>query len=299
MTRNNRNEKISLRKEKITISILFLAPVFILLGVFFFYSIFYSFRTSLYNWNGIKVPKFVGLANWKQLFNDTAFWKATVNNLKLIIVSVGVELPLGLVLALFLDNHGKKVNIFKVLWFLPFLMSSAAIGVLFSYLVNNYTGPISGMLKSWFEIKMPSLLGNSKYAFWTVGFAVVWQFVPYYMIYYLAGLSSIPVEMYEAAVMDGATRTQYTFKCAIPMLMPTITNAIVLQLIGSLKSFDLFYVMTMGVSNTELMATYMYKQTFQMTRMGYGSAIASAMFVIITSIALITVRILRKVGDNT
>ena len=146
---------------------------------------------------------------------------------------------------------------------------------------------------------MPSLLGNSKYAFWTVGFAVVWQFVPYYMIYYLAGLSSIPVEMYEAAVMDGATRTQYTFKCAIPMLMPTITNAIVLQLIGSLKSFDLFYVMTMGVSNTELMATYMYKQTFQMTRMGYGSAIASAMFVIITSIALITVRILRKVGDNT
>lgn len=291
----------NLKREKNMVRVLFLLPIFILIGVFIFYSIYFCFRASLYNWNGVgelTADKLNNFGNWKALFKDKEFWHAATNNIKMIFVSVFGQLPIGLIMALFIDYYEKAAKPFKVLWFLPYLMSSSTIGLLFSYLVNNYTGPIAGMLKTFFDVKMPSLLGNPEHAFSVVAIAVIWQFVPFYMIYYLAGLSSIPVELYEASVIDGATRLQYTFKCAIPMIAPTIKNAIVLQLIGSLKYFDLIYVMTQGAQKTELMATYMYKTTFQMTRMGYGSAIAAAMFLIITFLALITVKFLNRKGDD-
>lgn len=291
----------SLKREKNIVRVAFLLPVFFFVCVFIFYSIYFCFRASMHDWNGVGAltsENFNGLHNWQRLLKDSDFWKAAVNNIKMIFISICGQLPIGLLLALFVDTYGKKAGPFKIIWFLPYLMSSATIGILFAYVVNNYNGPIAGMLKTFFDIKMPSLLGNPQYAFATVSVAVVWQFVPFYMIYYLAGLSSIPVELYEAAVIDGAARWQYVVKCAIPMIMPTIKNAIVLQLIGSLKYFDLFYVMTQGASNTELMATYMYKQTFQHTRMGYGSAIAAAMFLIITLLALTTVKLLNRKGDD-
>ena len=114
------------------------------------------------------------------------------------------------------------------------------------------------------------------------------------MIYFLAGLSSLPVEIYEAAIIDGATRGQYFWRVAMPFMKGTIKSAAVLSLIGSLKYFDLIYVMTQGGPNgaTELMATYMYKNAFQIFKMGYGSTVASAMFVIITAIALLTLKAL-------
>lgn len=291
----------TLKREKNIIRVVFLIPVFFFLCIFIFYSIFFCFRASLHDWNGVgplSSDNFVGLHNWQRLLEDADFWKASINNIKMIFISICGQLPIGLLLALFVDTYGRKANAFKIVWFLPYLMSSATIGILFAYVVNNYNGPIAGMMKLFFDLKMPSLLGNPEYAFNTVAVAVVWQFVPFYMIYYLAGLSSIPVELYEAAVIDGANRTQYVVKCAIPMIMPTIKNAVVLQLIGSLKYFDLFYVMTQGASNTELMATYMYKQTFQLTRMGYGSSIAAAMFLIITILALTTVKLLNRKGDD-
>jgi raffinose/stachyose/melibiose transport system permease protein len=291
----------TLKRQKNIIRVAFLFPVFLFLGIFIFYSIFYCFNASLYNWDGVgalSADKYIGLKNWDRLLHDRDFWKASLNNIKMIFISIFGQLPIGLLLALFLDMYGKKANVFKIVWFLPYLMSSSTIGILFAYLVNNYNGPIAGMLDTFFHVQMPSLLGNPKFAFYTVGIAIVWRFAPFYMIYYLAGLSSIAPELYESAVIDGATRTQYTFKCAIPIIMPTIKNAVVLQLIGSLKYFDLIYVMTQGASNTEMMATYMYKQTFQSTRMGYGSAIAAAMFLIITTLALFTVKILNRKEDD-
>ncbi|MDI9498006.1 MAG: sugar ABC transporter permease [Bacillota bacterium] len=291
----------TLKREKNTIRILFLLPIFVLFIVFIVYSIYFCFRASLYDWNGVgplAADKFSGLRNWKNLVNDGEFWSAAKNNIKMIFISILGQLPIGLLMALFIDHYGKRAKFFKIVWFLPYLMSSSTIGLLFSYLVNNYTGPIAGMLKTFFGIKMPSLLGNPQYAFSVVAAAVIWQYVSFYMIYYLAGLSTIPVDLYEAAVIDGATRIQYTFRCAIPMIAPTIRNAIVLQLIGSLKYFDLVYVMTEGAQKTELMATYMYKMTFQSTRMGYGSAIAAVMFLIITALALITVKLLERRGED-
>jgi ABC-type sugar transport system permease subunit len=120
------------------------------------------------------------------------------------------------------------------------------------------------------------------------------------MVYFLAGLSSLPVEIYEAAIIDGATRARYFTAIALPMLKNTFINAVILSMVGSLKYFDLIYVMTEGgpSGSTELMATYMFKNAFTTMRMGYGSTVASAMFLIITFTSLITMNIMRRGGDK-
>jgi ABC-type sugar transport systems, permease components len=284
------------KHQRTQITVLFLIPVFAFLGVFIFYSIYNSFHISLYKWSGVgNMTNSVELDNWAKLIKDATFFKALKNNLILVAISVFVELPFGLALAYFLDVGGKKMNFFKVCWFFPLLMSSVAIGTLFFFILDSSFGPIAGFLEI-FGMKMPTLLGNTSTALLTVAAVIVWQFVPFYMVYYLAGLNSIPEELYEASVIDGATRAQYFFKCALPMLAPTIRNAVVMQLIGSLKYFDLIYVMTGGgpSGSTELMATYMYKKTFPEMQMSYGATVASAMFIIITTLALLTIKALNK-----
>ncbi|MDD2375119.1 MAG: sugar ABC transporter permease [Eubacteriales bacterium] len=279
---------------------LFLIPAFVVLGVYMFYSIFDSFRLSLVDWNGVSPDKtFVGLANWQELIGDARFRLALLNNFKVVIFSILIQLPIGMLLAFFLDTAGKKANVFKVIWFLPLLMSSVAIGFLFKYIYDPAFGlisPLSRMLGG----KNIDLLGNPSLALFAVIIVICWQFIPFYMVYFLAGLSSLPVEIYEAAIIDGATRARYFTAIALPMLKNTFINAVILSMVGSLKYFDLIYVMTEGgpSGSTELMATYMFKNAFTTMRMGYGSTVASAMFLIITFTSLITMNIMRRGGDK-
>ncbi|MDV4151036.1 sugar ABC transporter permease [Clostridium sp. AL.422] len=287
-------KKRDLEVKKATI--IFLVPAFIFLLVFIVYPIFYSIRLSTYEWNGIGQNKlFIGLENWKELLNDTIFRKALLNNITIMVLSILVQLPIGMLLATFLDFGGKKLNVFKVIWFIPMLMSSVAIGYLFRYALDANTGIITGISK-FFGGNSIDLLGNPKTALVTITVAICWQFIPFYMVYFLAAYTNIPSELYEAAIIDGATKNQYFWKVALPLLRPAIKSAIILSMVGSLKYFDLIYVMTGGGpgSASELMATYMYKNAFASQRMGYGSAIATGMFIIITIISLFTIKILNR-----
>ena len=128
---------------------------------------------------------------------------------------------------------------------------------------------------------------------------MAWQFTPFYMVYFIAGYGNIDTTIYEAAVIDGATRGQYLRQIAIPLLGPIFKTACTMSLIGSLKYFDMIWNMTGGgpAGGTELMATYMYKKTFPEMLMGYGSTVASAMFLIITLISITTIKLLRKGED--
>ncbi len=137
-------------------------------------------------------------------------------------------------------------------------------------------------------------------ALYTVIGVVAWQYTPFYMVYFVAGYSGFDNDIYEASIIDGATRAKYVFHVAIPMMLPTIKSACILSLIGSLKYFDLVYVMTEGGPGnaTDLMATYMYSTTFMYFKMGYGSAVAAGMFILITGIAIIIRRLLQGRGDD-
>ena len=257
------------------VAALFLAPVTILLIVFILYPIIDTFITSGYQWNGISSAKeFIGFENWKTLLTDKNFWIAFRNNLVIMVLSIVIQIPIGLALATFLDFGGKKLTIFKVIWFVPLLMSSVAIGFLFTYALATNGGIVS-TISGWFGGGNIDLLGNPKTALLTVIIVICWQFTPFYMVYFMAAFTNIPYDVFEAARIDGATRGQYFWRIALPLLVPSMKSAAILSMVGSLKYFDLIYVMTGGGpgTSTELMATYMYKQSFKNFNMGYGSAV--------------------------
>lgn len=290
---------IQRQKETNKVAALFLAPVLILLAVYIFYPILSTFHTSLYKWNGISADKaFIGLSNWAKLIKDGNFWFAFRNNIIIMVLSICIQIPLGLAMATFLDFAGKKANIFKVLWFIPMLMSSVAIGFLFTYALATKGGIIS-TISNFFGGKNIDLLGNPKTALYTIIAIIAWQFTPFYMVYSLAGFTNISADVFEAARIDGATRGNYFWKIALPLLMPTLKNAAILSMVGSLKYFDLIYVMTNGGPgrSTELMATYMYKYSFSEYNMGYGSTVAAGMFILISAIALFTMKVINGKED--
>lgn len=277
------------------VAALFLAPVTILLIVFILYPIIDTFITSGYQWNGISSAKeFIGFENWKTLLTDKNFWIAFRNNLVIMVLSIVIQIPIGLALATFLDFGGKKLTIFKVIWFVPLLMSSVAIGFLFTYALATNGGIVS-TISGWFGGGNIDLLGNPKTALLTVIIVICWQFTPFYMVYFMAAFTNIPYDVFEAARIDGATRGQYFWRIALPLLVPSMKSAAILSMVGSLKYFDLIYVMTGGGpgTSTELMATCMYKQSFKNFNMGYGSAVAGGMFILISMVALITMKLLK------
>ena len=253
----------------------FLAPAIILIFIYMVYPVVDTFITSGYKWNGISADRvFVGIENWKTLIKDEKFWAAFGHNL----------------IVTFLDAGGKKLNIFKIIWFFPYLMSSVAIAFLFNYILATNGGLFSSIATLINGKKtLIDLLGQSPQALFAVIGVMAWQFTPFYMVYFIAGYSNIDSSLYEAAVIDGATRKQYLFKIAIPLLGPIFKTACTMSLIGSLKYFDMIWNMTGGgpAGGTELMATYMYKLSFQQFNMGYGSAVAAGMFILITLIALL------------
>lgn len=299
--KNNRNKSLFKQKVKSTriAATIFLTPVIIIMLVFIIYPILSTFSTSLYDWNGISTSKvFIGFNNWKKLVTDISFWTAFKNNITIMVCSILIQIPIGLSLATFMDAGGRKLNIFKVLWFLPFLMSSVAIGFLFSYALATTGGIITTISQAFGGGKI-DLLGRAPQALYAVIGVIAWQFTPYYMVYFMAGYSSIDNDVYEAAIIDGATRGKYFRHVALPLLLPVVRTACILSLIGSLKYFDLIYVMTGGGPGTatELMATYMYKLSFQHFKMGYGSTAAAGMFILITLIALLFQKLIKGKED--
>ncbi len=183
-----------------------------------------------------------------------------------------------------IDAGGRRFRIFKVTYFLPMLMSTIAIGILFKYLYDPYFGLINATLEAvGLKALAQQWLSDPRIALYSVIAVICWQYIPFYMLLFLAALGGIPAELREAALIDGATENKYFWRIALPLMRGTIVTASTLSLIGSLKYFDLIWVMTEGgpVNSTELMATYMYKKAFQSFEVGYGAAIASALFVIV------------------
>ena len=288
----NTNSLAKARAKSTTIAAtVLLLPALLLIVIFMIYPVIDTFVTSTYKWNGISADKiFVGFDNWKTLFKDMNFWNSFIHNVIVMIFSILLQIPLGLLLATFLDAGGRKFNFFKIVWFLPYLMSSVAIAFLFNYILATNGGLFSSIatLFSGHKVNV-DLLGKSPSALFSVIGVMAWQFTPFYMVYFIAGYGNIDTSLYEAAVIDGATRRQYLFKIAIPLLGPIFKTACTMSLIGSLKYFDMVWNMTQGgpAGGTELMATYMYKLSFQQFNMGYGSCVAAGMFILITLIALL------------
>jgi raffinose/stachyose/melibiose transport system permease protein len=292
-------KKIRQRSTNLT-AIVFLAPTLAVLVVFIAYPIVDSFILSTVKWNGISPNReFLGAANWIALLKDKFFWAAFRNNVVVMFISLATQGVLAMALATFLDITGRKGLVFKIVWFLPYLISSVAIGFLFKFALDANFGIFASLIKLFGGSTSVDLLGVPQRALFAVMGVVSWQYTPFYMILYLAAYGTIPVELYEAASIDGAARSQYFWRVSLPLLRPTIVSGATVSIIGSLKYFDLVYVMTGGGpgSATELMATMMYKTSFVRQNFGYGAAIACGMFILITIVALIVVTTLNRAEE--
>jgi raffinose/stachyose/melibiose transport system permease protein len=277
---------------------LFLAPAIALLLLFLVWPLIDSFRLSTLQWNGLGAGRrYIGLANWIALVKDTLFWSSLGNNLILGLLSVLIQLPVALALALLLDKAGRGSRTLKILYFLPLLFSSVALGVIFKNIYDPNFGPLNATLNA---LGLQSLtqdwLGDRHFALAAAVAVICWQNIPFYMILFLAGLASFPAELKEAATLDGARPATIFWKIQLPYLQGTIRTGAMLAIIGSLRYFDLIYVMTGGGPEgaSELMATYMYRTVFSSFQLGYGSTIASAMFLVVTLIAAIGMRATKR-----
>ncbi|MDQ0861893.1 carbohydrate ABC transporter permease [Bacillus sp. V2I10] len=283
-----RQTKKVLRNKNIITICLFIAPALLVYLVYVVYPILATLNYSFYNWDGTTEKTFVGLGNYAELFRDAIFWTAIKNNAWVVITSVFVQIPLGLIMALMLFAPIKGLRLFNSIYFLPFLMSTVAVGMLWVLMFDPINGVIN-MLVNFLGFENLAWLSNENTALISVLLVVVWQFSPFYMILFKAALVGISEELYEAAEIDGANVWQKFKNITIPLLMPTIVSSSILAIVGSLKAFDIFYIMTGGGPNgaTELMGTYMFKQAFINFNMGYASAIAFLMFFIALIVTII------------
>ena len=278
--------------------VVFLVPAIFFLVVFLLYPLISSFQLSLLDWNGLGTgERFVGMANWLRLAQDRLFWKALGNNLELAFFSVLFQMPIALLLAVVLDEASKGSRILKILYFLPLLMSSVALGVVFKNIYDPNFGPINGFLSAiHLDVLARDWLGDPRLALGSVIAVVCWQNIPFYMVLFLAGLSSFPRELGEAARLDGASETTIFWRIKLPHLQGTVRTAVMLAVVGSMRYFDLIFIMTDGGPDgaSELMATYMFRTVFSSFQLGYGSTVASAMFLIVTLVAAVTMRLTRR-----
>jgi raffinose/stachyose/melibiose transport system permease protein len=252
---------------------------------------------STYRWNGLgPLENFTGFSNITRIISDGIFVKALGHNALVIALSICVQLPISLGLALLMNERMRGRAIFRTIFFLPFVLSEVITGLVWGFIYFP-NGGLVNTLSSWlFGAKPVAWLAEPGLVLGAVFVVVTWKYFGYHMVLFLAGLQNIPQEINEAARVDGATGAQALRFITIPLLGPTIRLTIYLSVLGSLQIFDLVWVMTNGgpVNASETMATYLYRFGFQRFQLGYGSAVAVLMFILCFSFSLIYQRFVMR-----
>ncbi|MBD9650072.1 sugar ABC transporter permease [Ensifer sp. ENS09] len=246
------------------------------------YPIADSLWLSLYDWDGLGPKTFIGLANYIELFDDDAFYTALVNNLLWLLFFL-LAPPLGLGLALLLNQTVTGIRLYKSLFFFPFVLSQIVVGIVFSWFYAPDFGLLTALIKT-LAGAQTAILADERFATYGIIAAGLWPQIAYCMILYLTGLNNINPELIEAGRMDGARGCRLFWHVVLPQLGPATFIAVVVTIIGSLRSFDLVSIMTAGgpYGSTRVLSFYMYEQALSEFgyRMGYGAAIAAVLFAI-------------------
>ena len=275
--------QLKTKKDKAKI-FLFIVPALVVYVVFQIVPMLGAFFFSVADWNGIAGSpiKMVGLKNYFSVFTDPAFLLSLKNMGRMVFFSVLFHTPIALLLAVAVNTRCRGYRLFKIVYFVPTVFPLTAIGLLW-YFIFMPNGSLNALLKVVGLTGMitPWLI-NAATAMNTIIFVNIWAGVGYYMVILIAGLTTIPLDIYEAAQIDGVTPVQKFFKITVPMLKPIIGMCIVMDIIGTVKVFDLIFVMTEGGPNglTNLPTTLMYYEAFRYNHYGVGSTIGIIIFVI-------------------
>lgn len=283
-----------LLRDKKAIAI-FLMPALLLFVVVLFVPICQSVYYSFCEYKGLTAPKFIGLTNYKNMLKDKSMVFALKNSLFFLVFSCASQLVMGLLLAALLTNIEKGRNVFKNIIYLPCVLSSTALGLLWMFIFSPKLG-VNQILEK-FGIEGPLWLMDTNgfiiLPMWIIAFVALWQYVGQSMMLYMAQISGISKSLYEASYIDGCSKAKSFVYIALPLIRPMVATAMSLNAIGSLKFFDLIFNMTEGGPNhrTEVLATHLYTQGFKYNKYGYASAIG----VVLIVLCLLVTGIINKV----
>lgn len=279
----------------------FIIPALLVYGVFWLYPMFISVYYSMLSWNGTMASMhFTGLQNFVKLLHDKVFYIALRNSFINSGYAIVFKIPLALFFAVVISHplvRAKKL--FRMTYFMPCIVSASAVAILWNFIYDTNIGLLYQFFKS---IGLPNAmpkggwLGSYSYSIFFVFIPAIWSGVGWNFILYSAGMSGISPELYESADIDGATFLQKCFQITLPLLKQIIVISLILELSGSLQTFDSVFILTQGgpANATQVLGTYQYLQAFQNFHLGYGSAIGMAVFVMSVIYTLILKYFSRK-----
>lgn len=274
------------------------APALVLYVVFVLYPIFRGLFISLHDWDVFSPMKWVGLGNYRLLLSDDVFRRAITNN---VVYAATVTLGknvLGFLLAVLVNlERLKGRSFFRTVLFMPVTMSFVVVGLLWSWIYNPLFGLLNAFLKVvGLDFLIRDWLSDPSIALWSIIVVDIWKWLGFHMAILLAGLQSIPTELYEAAYVDGANSWCQFWKITVPLMMPVLTVSVMLSLMGAfVRNFDLVYVMTGGgpAHVTEVVLTWLHTQAFGFARMGYAAAMGFMLFLVVSIFSTIVMRSMR------
>lgn len=277
---------------------LYVLPSLLLIMAMIYIPIVLTGYYGLMDWDGIGAMTFIGLDNYSTLVKDPMFWSSAYHSLLLAVFSA-LSLIGYLLIALVLSGRIKGANLFRKIYLIPMLLSSVAIAQLWLKIYHPTNGVLNSFLSSIGITDAPSWLAEPSMVLYALFVPIIWQYAGFYILIYYAALKNIPESLVEAARIDGAGAWSIAFRIKLPLITEVIKVTIVLAIVGSLKYFDLIYVMTDGGPNgaSEVMASYMYHQAFRGFDFGYGSAIGFSLLLI----CLVITWLIRKLtaADDT
>jgi raffinose/stachyose/melibiose transport system permease protein len=267
--------------------VLFLPPALLLFTLFVVLPIGEAAWYSGFNWNGFGRPtNWIGLDNYRFVFESRAFGLAFRNNILIILVSLLIQLPLALTLALMLADKFRGAVALRMLFFLPYVLAEIATGLIFSFVYDGDYGLLASVYRA-FGAEAPHLLASPQTSMLAILIVIVWKYFGFHMMLFIAALQGIDRNLIEAARIDGASRTQMLRFVIIPLLYPTIRLSVFFAVVGSLQLFDLVMPLTRGgpADSSNTMVSFLYNFGITRMRVGFGSAVGVILFVICVTFA--------------
>ena len=263
--------------------VLFLLPCAVLYITLVLFPVVQAAYYSVWSWSGLEpLTNFVGLRNFVTAFKSSTFLAALAHNLIIMVLSLGLQLPLALALALIIGKTLPGRTIFRLIFFMPYILSDVVAGVIWTFIYQP-NGLLTIVWQRLFPgSQSPLWLADPNIVLYSIFITITWKYFGLALVLYAAAIQNIPHELVEAARIDGASMLQVVRRITIPLLGSTIRLTILLSALGSLQYFDLIWIMTNGgpIHATETMATYLMKSGFESFEMGYGSAVGVIMFLI-------------------
>jgi multiple sugar transport system permease protein len=274
---------------------LYLLPTLVGLLLFSAGSVVATFFISFTRWPIVTSPHWIGLGNYRAILNSHLFWQVFWNTLYFVLLAVPLSIAASLAAAVLVNRQVRGIRFFRTVYFLPVVSSMVAVALVWSYIYNPEYGVLNYLLRL-IGIRGPAWLYDAHWAIPAMALVTVWKGLGYSMVIFLAGLQSIPEELYEAAALDGAGARRRFWRITLPMLSPTLFFVLVITLINSFQVFEQTYVLTRGgPANATLTLSYhIYENAFQFFQMGYASAESYVLFAFVFAITLVQFKLQRR-----